>query len=114
MYINLFRLAGIVIIIGVLRPVVAIPFIFIYGISDGAIGATFLQIAQIILLLISGIAVFLHKRWSVITLWASLAIALGVSIFLGHYIPSYFGNTPMWFIDFVIAIWLTIEVRKNK
>ncbi len=112
---HLFRLGGIIITVEALfYAIMYIPQIF-KSFSPG-MGATFLLIAIIIgviLLLVSGIAAILHKRWSVITLWVSLAIALGVSLFLGYNVPSYFGNFQAWFTDFIIAVCLTIEHRKK-
>lgn len=66
------------------------------------------------LLFASGIGAFMAKKWSVITLWISLAIGLIISLSLGYYVPSYFGNFQAWFTDLIIAIYFTIEIRKNK
>jgi len=112
---HLFRLGGIIITVEALfYAIMYIPKVF-QSFSMGA-GATFLLIAIIIgvaLLLASGIGAILHKKWSIITLWISLAISLAVSIFLGYYIPSYFGNFQAWFTDLIIAIYLTVEHRKK-
>lgn len=112
---HLFRLGGIIITVEALfYAIMYLPKVF-QSFSVG-MGATFLLIAIIvgvILLLVSGIAAIFHKKWSVITLWVSLAISVAVSIFLGYYIPSYFGNFQAWITDFIIAIYLTIEHRKK-
>jgi hypothetical protein len=72
-------------------------------------------VIAVLLLLLSGIGLLLEKRWSVVILWISLALSFAVSVFVGHSYPSFYsGNFQPWFIDLIIAIFLSIELKKSK
>jgi hypothetical protein len=68
-----------------------------------------------LLLLISGIGLLFIKRWAVMTLWVSLLFSFILSTVIGHSWPAYtYGNFQIWFVDLILAIFLSIEWKKSK
>jgi len=72
-----------------------------------------LIISGVLLLLISGIGLILYKRWSITTLWISLAFTFIVSMTIGSTWPPYVnGGFQMWFVDLIIAILASFMLRQ--
>ncbi|MDE1966627.1 MAG: hypothetical protein KGI45_00960 [Patescibacteria group bacterium] len=116
---NLFRMAGAVLCLEALY----LLYIYsqIYKILFAAASSTSTAIEAITyvligpaLLIVSVIGTLTVKRWSIITLWAMLIVTFAFSVAFGHSWPALFlyGNIQVWFIDLILAIFLTMEWKR--
>lgn len=114
---NLFRLAGTILTFEALYVII----LFFPSIAQTlppetiAMVMTGIVVIGVILMLIAGIGAIFVKRWSAVTLWVALILSFVVSVVIGHSYPSFVsGGFLSWMIDLIIAIFLTIELKKSN
>ena len=118
---NLFRMAGTVFCIEALY--ILYTYFQVYkmlfvgaGSISMMVGGNIYVLICLALFLVSTVGVLIIKRWSLVTLWITLVVTFVFSIVLGHSWPALFiyGNVQVWFIDLIIAIFLSLEWKKDK